>query len=169
MFLRTYKQARGGKAGLWGRINKKRYFYVILTILITTSLYGCGTIQVYTGDRLPKEEAAIIKQNGTRPYYTAIKEIDGKSVDSLFKNFEILPGVHTLRINVMGSFPDLYRKEDTDTISFVAEIGHVYRVDGWLDERGNAVTRVIDEGTNTPVTLERKKELEEARKEGKGL
>ncbi len=143
-----------------GRINKKRCFYVILIILIITIFYGCGTIQVYTGDRLPEEKVAIIKQNGTRPYYIAIKEIDGKAVDSVFKKFEILPGVHTLRINVMGSFPDFYnRKEDIDTISFVAEAGRVYRVDGWLDERGNAVTRVIDEETNTPVTLERKKEF----------
>ena len=143
-----------------GRINKKRCFCVILIILIITIFYGCGTIQVYTGDRLPEEKVSIIKQNGTRPYYIAIKEIDGKSVDSVFKNFEVLPGVRTLRINVMGSFPDFYnRKEDIDTISFVAEAGHVYRVDGWLDERGNAVTRVIDEETNTPVTLERKKEF----------
>ena len=132
---------------------------MILNILIITIFYGCGTIQVYTGDRLPEEKVAIIKQNGTRPYYIAIKEIDGKSVDSVFKNFEVLPGVHTLRINVVGSFPDFYRKEDIDTISFVAEAGNVYRVDGWLDERGNAVTRVIDEETNTPVTLERKKEF----------
>ncbi len=141
------------------RLSKRRYFYVILIFLIITIFYGCGTIQVYTGDRLPEEKVAIIKQNGTRPYYIAIKEIDGKSVDSMFKNFEILPGVHTLRINVMDSSPSLYRKEDMDTISFVAEIGHVYRVDGWLDERGNAVTRVIDEETNTPVTLEMKKEF----------
>jgi len=117
------------KSRIVGRINKNRYFYVILIILVITIFYGCGTIQVYTGDRLPKEKVAIIKQNGARPYYIAIKEIDGKSVDSVFKNFEILPGVHTLRINVMGSFPGLYRKEDMDTISFVAEIGHVYRVD----------------------------------------
>ena len=131
----------------------------LLIILIITIFCGCGTIQVYTGDRLPKEEVAIIKQNGARPYYIAIKEIDGKSVGSVFKDFEVLPGVHTLGINVMDSFPNLYRKEDMDTISFVAEIGHVYRVDGWLDERGNAVTRVIDEETNTPVTLEMKKEF----------
>ena len=141
----------------------------LLIILIITIFCGCGTIQVYTGDRLPKEKVAIIKQNGARPYYIAIKEIDGKSVGSVFKDFEVLPGVHTLRINVMGSFPNLYRKEDMDKISFVAEIGHVYRVDGWLDERGNAVTRVIDEETNTPVTLERKKELKETKKEGKEL
>ena len=152
-----------------GRINKKRHFYVILIILIATIFYGCGTIQVYTGDRLPKEKVAIIKQNGARPYYIAIKEIDGKSVGSVFKDFEVLPGVHTLRINVMDSFPNLHRKEDMDTISFVAEIGHVYRVDGWLDERGNAVTRVIDEETNIPVTLERKKELEKTEQEGKSL
>jgi len=141
-----------------GRINKKNCFYVIVIILIITIFYGCGTIQVYTGDRLPKNKVAIIKQNGARPYYIAIKEIDGKSVDSVFKNFEVLPGVHTLKINVMGSNPDLSRKEDIDTISFVAEAGHVYRVDGWLDERGNAVTRVIDEETNTPVTLKRKQD-----------
>ena len=148
-----------------GRINKKRYFYVILIILIITIFYGCGTIQVYTGDRLPKEKVAIIKQNGTRPYYIAIKEIDGKSVGSVFKDFEVLPGVHTLRINVMGSFPNLHRKDGMDTISFITEVGHVYRVDGWLDEQGSAVTRVIDEETNTPVTLEREKELEEVKKE----
>ncbi len=130
-----------------GRTDKKRYFYVILIILIITIFYGCGTIQVYTGDRLPEEKVAIIKQNGTRPYYIAIKEIDGKSVDSVFKNFEILPGVHTLRINVMDSFPDLYRKEDMDTISFVAEIGHVHSADGLHDERVNAVTRVRDDET----------------------
>ncbi len=153
------------KSGIVERINKKRHFYVILIILSITIFYGCGTIQVYTGDRLPKDKVAVIKQNGTRPYYIAIKEIDGKPVDSVFKNFEILPGVHTLRINVMGSFPGLHRKEDMDTISFVAEIGHVYRIDGRLDEQGNAVTRVIDEETNTPVTLERKKELENAKKE----
>ena len=141
----------------------------LLIILIITIFCGCGTIQVYTGDRLPKEKVAIIKQNGARPYYIAIKEIDGKSVGSVFKDFEVLPGVHTLRINVMGSFPNLYRKEDMDTISFVAEIGHVYRVDGWLDERGKAVTRVIDEETNTPVTLERKKELGEAKHQKKDL
>ena len=52
-----------------------------------------------------------------------------------------------------------------DAISFVSEIGHVYRVDGWLDEQGSAVTRVIDEETNTTVTLERMKDLEEAKKE----
>ena len=153
------------KSRIVGRIDKKRYFYVILIILNITIFCGCGTVQVYTGDRLPKDKVAIIKQDGTRPYYVAIKEIDGKPVDSVFKNFEILPGVHTLRINVMGSFHGLYRKEDMDTISFVAEIGHVYRVDGRLDEQGNAVTRIIDEETNTPVTLERKKGLEEAEKE----
>ncbi len=142
-----------------GRINKKRCFYAILIILIITIFYGCGTIQVYTGDRLPEEKVAIIKQNGARPYYVAIKEIDGKAVGSMFRNFEVLPGVHTLRINVMGSFPDWHKKEDMDTIRFVAEAGNVYRVDGWLDERGNAVTRVIDEETNTPVTLEMKKEF----------
>ena len=137
----------------------------LLIILIITIFCGCGAIQVYTGDHLPNEKVAIIKQNGARPYYIAIKEIDGKSVGSVFKDFEILPGVHTLRINVMDSFPNLHRKEDMDTISFVAEIGHVYRIDGWLDERGNAVTRVIDEETNTPVTLERENELEEVKKE----
>ncbi len=65
----------------------------------------------------------------------------------------------------MGPFSGLHRKDDMDTISFVAEIGHVYRVDGWLDEQGKAVTRVIDEETNTPVILERKKKLEKAEKE----
>ncbi len=116
---------------------------------------GCGTIQVYTGDRLPKEKVAIIKQNGKRPYYIAIKEIDGKPVDSVFKSFEILPGVHTLQINVMGFLPDWDRKEGMDTISFAAEIGHVYRTDGWVDKEGNAVTTVIDEETDIPVALER--------------
>ncbi|MHC4270059.1 MAG: hypothetical protein ACYSTS_16565 [Planctomycetota bacterium] len=140
-----------------GRINKKHYFYVVLTILVITFFCGCGTIQVYTGDRLPKEKVAIIKQNGARPYYIEIEEIDGKSVDSVFRDFEILPGVHTLRIKVMGSFPGFERKEDVDTISFVAEASHVYRVVGWLDEQENAVIWVIDEETNVPVTLERKK------------
>ena len=137
----------------------------LLIILIITIFCGCGTIQVYTGDRLPKEKVAIIKQNGASPYYIAIKEIDGKSVGSVFKDFEVLPGVHTLRINVMGSLPDLSRKDGMDTISFITEVGHVYRVDGWLDEQGSAVTRVIDEETNTPVTLERENELEEVKKE----
>ncbi len=138
-----------------GRINNKHYFHIIIKKIIVTFLYGCGTIQVYTGDRLPREKVVIIKQNGTRPYYIEVKEIDGKSVDSMFKDFEILPGVHTLKINVMGSFPDFERKEDVDTISFVAEAGHVYRVDGWLDEQENAVTNVIDEETDIPVALER--------------
>jgi len=137
------------------RINKKRCFYVILIILIITILYGCSTIQVYKGDRLPKQEVAIIKQNGTRPYYIAIKEIDGKSVGSVFRNFEILPGIHTLKINVKGSFPDFDKKEDMDTISFLSEAGHVYRIVGWLDEQEDAVIWVVDEETNTPVTLER--------------
>ncbi len=116
-----------------GRINKKLHFYVILIILIVPIFCGCGTIQVYTGDRLPKEKVAIIKQNGKRPYYTVIKEIDGKPVDSVFKSFEILPGAHTLQINVMGFLPDWDRKDGMDTISFAAEIGHVYRVDRWID------------------------------------
>ncbi len=137
------------------RINKQRYFYVVLITLLITIFYGCGTIQVYTGDRLLKEKVAIIKQDGKRPYYIVIKEIDGKPVDSVFKSFEILPGVHTLKINVMGFLPDWDRKEGMDTISFAAEIGHVYRIDGWVDKEGNAVTTVIDEETDIPVALER--------------
>ena len=150
-----------------GRVNNKCYFHIIVIILFVTFLYGCGTIQVYTGDRLPKEEVAIIKQNGTRPYYIAIKEIDGKPVSSVFRDFEILSGVHTLRINVMGSFPGFDKKENSDTISFLAESGHVYRVNGWLDEQGNAVLWVTDEETNNPVTLEREKELGETNKDVK--
>ncbi|MCP4266426.1 MAG: hypothetical protein GY777_12770 [Candidatus Brocadiaceae bacterium] len=73
----------------------------------------------------------------------------------MFKSFEILPGAHALQINVMGFLPDWDRKEGMDTISFAAEIGHVYRTDGWVDKEGNAVTTVIDEETDIPVALER--------------
>ncbi len=138
-----------------GRISDKRCVHIIAIILFVTFLYGCSTIRMYTGKRLPREKIAIIKQNGTRPYYIFINEIDGKPVNSMFKNFEVLPGVHTLRINVMGSFPGFERKEALDTISFLAEADYVYRIDGWLDEQGNAVTNVKDNELDIPVALER--------------
>jgi hypothetical protein len=126
-------------------------------------------MQLYTGDRLPKEEVAIIKPNMEGWFRnTWISEIDGKPVGITNKKVEVLPGIHTLRIKVKDSEFAQPVYMGVDTISFEAEAGHVYRVEGKI-KRVEAVTWVIDEETNAPVTKGRKMQLEYSKKEGKGL
>ena len=150
------------------RMNKKYYFCMIL-LIGSIFLNSCQTMQLYTGDRLPKEEVAIIKPNMEGWFRnTWISEIDGKPVGITNTKVEVLPGVHTLRIKVKDSEFALPVYMGVDTISFEAEAGHVYRVDGRI-KRVEAVTWVIDEETNAPVTRGRKMQLEDSKKEGNGL
>ncbi len=147
------------------RINKKHCFCMIL-LIVSIFLNGCGTMQLYTGDRLPKGEVAIIKTNmDSWLRNTWISEIDGKPVGIMNTKVEVLPGVHTLRIKVKDSEFAQPVYMGVDTISFEAEAGHVYRVDGKI-KRVEAVTWVIDEATNAPVTRGRKMQLEDSKKEG---
>ncbi len=148
------------------RMNKKHYFYVIL-LIGSIFLNGCQTMQLYTGDRLPREEVAIIKTNMESWFRnTWISEIDGKPVGIMNTKVEVLPGVHTVRIKVKDSEFAQPVYVGVDTISFEAEAGHVYRVDGKV-RRVEAVTWVIDEETNAPVTRGRKMQLEDPKQEEK--
>jgi hypothetical protein len=143
--------------------------YIILCLLCLTLGSSCVTMQAYTGDQLPKEEVAIIKTNMESWFRnTWISEIDGKPVDIINTKIEVLPGIHTLRIQVKDSEFAQPVYVGVDTITFEAKAGHVYRIDGKV-KRVEAVTWIIDEETNAPVTRGMKMQLENLKKEEKGL
>jgi hypothetical protein len=82
-------------------------------------LSGCGAVQLYPGNRLPKNQVAVIEIGNVLLY-----SVDGTSVDTLGK-VEILPGIHNLTANHNAAGYG----ETVMTYTFTAEAGHRYLFD----------------------------------------
>ena len=93
---------------------------------------GCTTLQTYPGPQLPPEKVA--KLEGTIHYYiialvvSQIAFVDGKFVP--WDKAEMLPAKHEVVVYLEATSPKAGNTGKFQTFSFVAEAGHVYKVDG---------------------------------------
>ena len=115
---------------------------------------GCATKQAYEGPKLPPESVAIIKPSNPGVIDLAvILQVDGKKRGFFEEIAEVLPGEHTVLIQVSSGFPPvtIYR---TKALPFNAKAGHVYRVEGKV-RGGRAIAWIEDETTNEVVAGEK--------------
>lgn len=105
--------------------------YCAAMLLLST---GCMTMHAYTGEKKDISETALLMETSYHPIY--IKSVNGMSVGFFHNKARILPGKNFLRVKVLipeGSdvrgvpmIESYFIKE----ITFEAEPGHVYRIDG---------------------------------------
>lgn len=113
---------------------------LVLLLLLAT---GCGATQTYTGEKLLKEQVALIQRNTIQRllYYVLtlnVADIDGIKPSQFQTYYEVLPGEHTLSIRVIWqthlvAAPLVASKGlnlANNTITFRAEAGRNYRLNG---------------------------------------
>lgn len=103
---------------------------VAMGVVLTT---GCGTLQAYPGQRLTKEETALI----TLAFAAGaeIVAVDGQELGVYKWNVEVLPGAHAVRARVVQAYEGGYISIPK-TLRLEAQAGHVYHVFGrFLGER----------------------------------
>jgi len=128
----------------------RRISSFILFLFGTMFLFsGCATKQAYEGSKLPRESVAVIKDSFGVIDGAGILQVDGKKRGFFDKIVEVLPGEHTLVVQVHSA--GVARNK---ALTFNARAGHVYRVDGKVS-RGNAIAWIEDETTNEVVAGER--------------
>jgi hypothetical protein len=127
----------------------------VMPFLIGTLLLfaGCATtMQSYEGSKLPPENVALIKGNFGVAKLATILEVDGKA-RGFFEEFaEVLPGEHTIKIQVSRGLGTTYI--GTKTLSFQAIAGHTYVIDGTII-KGDTFAWIVDKTTDTIVAGER--------------
>ncbi len=110
---------------------------IALIICLLLAIAGCTTtVKMYEGAELPPEQTATIKDsyheyvfNST---FSTIFQVDRKDIEGGVGNIEIevLPGQREVTC-AMGSFIGIIPvSRKPRTLTFQAEAGHVYRVDG---------------------------------------
>ena len=98
----------------------KNKFYILI-LLVATLIFGCATARFYQGEKLPKEQIAIIKVSRSHyiyvpPTFIGISGIDVLAIDNegiqsrapnlitdyaygrLATRIEVLPGFHTVYV-----------------------------------------------------------------------
>ncbi|MFH2012352.1 MAG: hypothetical protein ABIJ37_06615 [Pseudomonadota bacterium] len=122
---------------------------LIILFMVAT---GCTTTQTYPGPQLSPEKLA--KLEGTYNYYficdveCVIAAVDGKG---FYGTVEMLPGKHAVTLYLTYSCykgPTNYGV--SQTFSFVAEAGHVYKADGNWHGGDNQIW-IIDKKTGKVV------------------
>lgn len=134
---------------------------LILVICIALVLAACGTMQAYEGPELPSENTALIKSNFINPFnYSVIREIDGKELGHNQINVVVMPGMHTLKINV-STFSGYvaiahyaHYSQGSKTITINARAGHVYLAHGVI-KKGFTYVWVTDKNTGHIVAGEK--------------
>jgi hypothetical protein len=66
-------------------------------------LFACGTIRGYEGERLPREERAVIVSHCASAVSVQIVDIDGRKLDRSWlqgEKLELSPGVHHITLDV---------------------------------------------------------------------
>ena len=116
---------------------------------------GCTTMQSYEGAKLPPEDVAIIKESFSVINRASILEVDGKARSFFEESSEILPGEHTVKIQVISGFGSFIGPQHIGnrTLSFQASAGHTYKVDGKI-KKGDTFAWIVDETTNEVVAGE---------------
>ncbi|MEJ2107734.1 MAG: hypothetical protein P8X48_10495 [Acidiferrobacteraceae bacterium] len=117
-------------------------------------LSACAAKQAYEGKKLPAEQVALIKGSyhafGTS---TSITAIDGKrGMTWTTGEVEALPGSHELELLLQSPVYGVYTFSTyaRARIAFMAEAGHVYRVEGKI-RHGKVWAWILDEGDNSIV------------------
>ena len=116
---------------------------------------GCTTMQSYEGAKLPPEDVAIIKGSFGVINMASILEVDGNARSFFEEMAELLPGEHTVKIQVMSGFGGVFSPQyiGYKTLSFQASAGHTYKVDGKI-KKGDTFAWIVDETTNEVVAGE---------------
>lgn len=134
----------------------------VMPLLFGTLLLfsGCTTMQSYEGPKLAPENVALIKGSFGMINLASILEVDGKVRGFTQESAEVLPGEHTIRVQVThgsGVFGPQY--SGNKKLSFRASAGHTYKVDGTIkkvDRFDRAIfVWIVDEKTNEVVAGER--------------
>jgi hypothetical protein len=94
-----------------GRPQLIKVLYIVVTFAVAAfALPGCGTMQAYSGARLPREQVAVIDRQThvLRLYYgltVMIVDIDGLTPKGYEPDIEILPGEHHVKLPGETRFP----------------------------------------------------------------
>jgi len=111
---------------------RKRLRALLAVSAMLVSACG-GVMQVYEGPKKPSNEVAILRTNvGELTFDTAwVDLVDGRNLIRAYSEVEILPGRHSLRIQLSSGILKASR-----TVSFEAQAGRAYRVRGSLRSGG---------------------------------
>ena len=129
----------------------------ILFLLGTMLLFaGCATKQAYEGSKLPRESVATIKPTAGIIDAAWILQVDGKERGFFEEIVEVLPGEHTIKIQVTSGFGGIFSPQfvGNKTLSFRASAGHTYKADGTI-KKGDTFAWIVDDTTNEVVAGER--------------
>lgn len=137
-------------------LKKKNWLFIPVMVLIA----ACAPKQTYTGERLPPEQVARIQQytNKIHLYYTRtlyVTSVDGLRPSFLQADYEVLPGQHVLAVKVSWQTTLLAApfvaaqnwRVNTNSLTFEAEAGHRYRLNG--EEGPNKIYYVWLEDADT--------------------
>ena len=108
-----------------------RVTFLALLLLAILLSAGCAMKwKAYAGPELLKDKIAIIEKGRV-----GITKVDGKGPGKarVSSVIEVLPGEHTLEVNVIGPHRGIFSPIYKRNITFMAEAGHVYIVYGKLD------------------------------------
>ncbi len=134
---------------------------VALIICLLLAIVGCvpTTVKMYEGPALPPEETATIKgswhYNVVSNTSIIILKADGKFAHITTDPIEVLPGEHEITVRIEhGNLATGWgwMTLPSQTLSFQAEAGRVYRVDGSFF-KGHIW--VVDETTGVEVAAHR--------------
>lgn len=125
--------------------------FALLSCLLVV-LVACTTVQTYSGPQLPRDKIAVIKGAWNEYIIVSIVgnllKVDGQPVSG--DEIEVLPGKREVVVFLTAFGPGHTTSGIPQTFSFVAEAGHVYKVDGnW--NRGDNQIWIIDEQTKEIV------------------
>ena len=89
---------------------------------------NCGTMKMYAGPELPREKVAVIKSKGP----VLIHTVDGYKLRGFNLYFAVKPGPHVVVANMWEGRNILSNRPlKTQTLTFRAEAGQTYAVDGY--------------------------------------
>ena len=112
---------------------------VAISLLFSLTVCGCaptmGTMHAYPGPNRSLSEVAIIEPSAHSGDVSVIVEVDGKIVERTLPGFQkqiaVLPGKHEVEAYQGVSVGTTSIPAESQTLSFLAEAGHTYRVGGY--------------------------------------
>ena len=117
-----------------------------MAVALVLSACG-GAVQTYEGSKKAAHEVAILRTNVGELTMTTtwVTRVDGKELVVAYTEIELLPGPHTLVINLTGGV-----LRAAATVSLDAKAGRIYRLQGTV-HRGNFLAWIVDQGTGEVV------------------
>ncbi len=104
-----------------------RILFSLVAVMGVILPAGCGTLQAYSGERLSKDQTALIEVG---PWTSAeILAVDDQEVGFGENKVEVLPGSHAISARVVQGYEGGYISMPK-TLRLEAQAGHVYKVFG---------------------------------------